>query len=661
MNTQRIVKALSDNAAFSFEFDLTTGIVEADIIGSNGINYTQKAGLVSPCKFNELSGFYFDGEIKCRMFLNSDIKMLSAEILMDDYLSGRTRREINLLYPVTNSYYRVLHFIYEDDESGHIRVFVVGRAITEVENEVFTASGEKKDRPFEEREIFYKDLMDIQSCGVFAYSFPGYQIVAANAETLRIFECETIEDIRKNIADVIGRISYPKPEYLEKLKRLRTEDSSVDYECIINEGKANESYLIAKTKIIYSPNGRRTVYTTYVDATEMHALMDYVKKAEEGVRAKSQFLFNLSHDLRTPMNAILGYSELLQMNFSGDDKTKKYLSRLMDSSRFLLFFLNNAIELSSLDKGTEVLQNSLCNAERFIDMIGAVVQGNAIERKINYTKSINIEHNYIMCDSMKLRVIYLNLISNSLKYTPAGGSLHIDLEEIPSEKEGYASFKTVISDTGIGISPEFLPYAFESFSREKNTTSSGIFGAGLGLPVAKKLVELMGGSISVESAPDKGTTVTVIHSHRIVGEKELMELGERQAGADGKFLRDRRVLMAEDNDLNAEIAILLLSDAGLVCERVSDGMKAVEAVEEKPEDYYDIILMDIQMPVMDGYEAAQRIRKLEGRRSQIPIVAFTANSMEEDRKKAYASGMNGHVGKPINVSELMETMIEIFQ
>lgn len=659
MNTQKIVNALTEDTVFSFEFDVTTGMVETDIIGSNGTNYVQKVGLCLPCLFNDLVNAYFGPEINCRFMKNSKIQGLSGEILSDYYFSGKTRCEVNLLYPATNSYYRIIHFLYEDDRNGHIMAFVIGRVILQVENEIFSANGELKNKMQEEKELFYKTLMNMQSCGVFAYTVPGYQIVTANDEAFRMFGCKSIEDIQNNIKEIVDGIYYPSREALEKLKSLRTRDDSVDYECIFNKGKENEFYVIAKTKVIYLPNGRRIIYSTYVDASEMHALQVSLEKAKDGIRAKSEFLFNISHDLRTPMNAIIGYTELLQANWGRDESMKAYLSKLMDSSKFLMFLLNNAIELASLERGKEPLKESLVNAKRFNDMLDAVIENAMKERNLHFSRTVNIVHNNVMCDSMKLRIIFLNILSNSIKYTPAGGSIRMELEEIPSGKEGYAMYRTVISDTGIGISPEFLPHIFDNFERENNSTLSGIYGAGLGLSVVKKLVELMEGSISVESELGKGTRVTIMIPHRIVEKEELIALTKGTSNHDNNLIVGKRILLAEDNDLNAEIATVILSDAGFLCERVADGTEAVTAVENQPEGYYDIVLMDIQMPMMDGYTATQIIRQLRGKRGQLPIIAITANVLEEDKKMAFAAGMNGYIAKPIDISKLMDTMFDV--
>ena len=661
MNAEKILAALAGNASYSFEFDVTAGIVENDIIGKSGINYTKKAGLSSPCLFNDLISRFFGEEIKCRFLNNSRKKSVSSEYLLNLYLSGETRYEVNVFYPETNSYYRNLYFLYEDENSGHIFAYVISREITEVENAIFTSSGEKKNREQVDREVFYKNMLDAQASGILAYSYPGYQIIAANAETLRMFGLNSIDELKSNLREIVENTYYPSPITVEKLKSLRTMDASVDYDCILNKGTENERTVIAKTRIIYSPHGKRIIYTTYVDASEMQALKTVVENAESGNRAKSDFLFNMSHDLYTPMNAVIGYAELIETHWDDRVSAKKYLAKLMDSSKFLMFLLNNAIELASLESGKEKIKESLANAESFNDMLDAIIEKAMQERKLHFSRTVNVEHTNVMCDSMKLRVVFLNILSNSLKYTPTGGSISMELEEIPSGREGFALFRTVISDTGIGISPEFLPHIFENFSREQNTSKSGVLGAGLGMPVAKKLVELMGGSIFVESELGKGTKVTVNIPHRIVERDELLRLTKGKNTIERKLIEGKRILLAEDNELNAEISMMILSDVGFTVERVADGTEAVSAVEKNPDDYYDLVLMDIQMPLMDGYKATNLIRQLDGKKSQIPILALSANALEEDKRMSLAAGMNGHISKPVDVSKLCEAIFRVLK
>lgn len=279
-------------------------------------------------------------------------------------------------------------------------------------------------------------------------------------------------------------------------------------------------------------------------------------------------------------------------------------------------------------------------------------------KNITFEKTVDVRHPFVWCDTTKIQEIYFNILSNACKYTLSGGKVSMRLTEISSNREGYAFFKTEIEDNGIGIAKEFMPHLFEAFSRENDTTHSKIAGTGLGMPIVKRLTELMGGSVEVESEVGKGTKFTVIMPHRIAFETDICD-----SKADNETLTDfsgKRILIAEDNDLNAEIAMELLSEMGLEVERVQDGDICVNRVEQVKDGYYDLIFMDIQMPNMNGYQATEAIRKMDNlAKASIPIVAMTANAFEEDKRNAYAAGMNAHLAKPIDISKLMETLTEI--
>ncbi|MDO4474883.1 MAG: ATP-binding protein [Eubacteriales bacterium] len=271
-----------------------------------------------------------------------------------------------------------------------------------------------------------------------------------------------------------------------------------------------------------------------------------------------------------------------------------------------------------------------------------------------------MEHEYVICDETKVKEVFANLASNAIKYTPAGGRVTASIEELPSPKAGYARIRTTIRDNGIGMSEEFLPQLFDSFSRERNTTMGKISGTGLGMSIVKRLVDLMEGTIEVESAPGVGTTFVVTFDQRIADEAYY----ERHRGAEDRqnvdFTKGKRVLLAEDNDLNAEIAIEILAEFGIEVHRAADGIECVSEIERTPAGTYDLILMDIQMPNMDGYKATRTIRQLgDAKKANIPIIAMTANAFEEDRKNAMVAGMNGHIGKPINIECLIEELSKV--
>ena len=265
----------------------------------------------------------------------------------------------------------------------------------------------------------------------------------------------------------------------------------------------------------------------------------------------------------------------------------------------------------------------------------------------------------MICDSTKVREILLNIISNSIKYTPDGGSIVVDISEFHYSKEGHTSFRIVVADTGIGMSEEYLPHIFEEFTRERTSTESHVTGTGLGLPIVKALVDLMGGTINVESKVGQGTKTTIVLSFPTATEEQIQSRKEEQSGQILRNFKGKRILLAEDNELNAEIAMELLGESGLETEHVTDGIKCVETLKAKPEDYYDLILMDIQMPHMDGYEATKIIRALNDPRSRIPIIAMTANAFEEDRQRAFEAGMDAHIAKPIDVKILFSTLAQV--
>ncbi|MDO4489194.1 MAG: transporter substrate-binding domain-containing protein, partial [Eubacteriales bacterium] len=380
-------------------------------------------------------------------------------------------------------------------------------------------------------------------------------------------------------------------------------------------------------------------------------------QAETANKSKSTFLFNMSHDIRTPMNAIIGFRDLLEKHQDEPERRGDYLRKIKDASDVLLSIINNVLEMARIEKGTIVIEEKACCAEQFNDALFSIFDELMSQKSISFTRSLNVEHAYVYCDPIKLREIFVNILSNACKYTNPGGRVDMSLTELPSDREGYALYRTVISDTGVGMSEEFLPHVFEEFSRERNTTDSKIEGTGLGMPIVKKLVELLGGSIDVKSKKGEGTTITVTLSHRIASKEDVTEMSS--AEYDTSLFKGRHILLAEDNDLNAEIANEILKEAGFEVTRARDGLECVEKLKNAENGYFDLILMDIQMPNMNGYEATRTIRAMDDAfKSGIIIIAMTANAFEEDKRRAFEAGMNGHIAKPINISDLMVKLAE---
>ncbi len=387
-----------------------------------------------------------------------------------------------------------------------------------------------------------------------------------------------------------------------------------------------------------------------------------LKKAEAASLAKTSFLNNMSHDIRTPMNVILGYAQLMEEELKEKDlpETKEHLEKLQQSGKLLLSIINNVLDMARIESGKMEIDESYSRIEDIRQSVFTVFDAEARKKKIAFRYSVNVEHEHVLTDVTKVKEIFVNILSNAMKYTPSGGSVTVSLEELPCDEPGYMIMRTRVSDTGIGMSQDYLTRIFEAFTREKNTTRSKIAGTGLGMSIVKRYVDLLGGTIQVESELGKGSTFTVTLKHKIADESfyENRKIENPETGTE--ILEGRNILIAEDNDLNAEIAEAILKRAGLKTERVVNGIQCVNMITKMPADTYDMILMDIQMPEMDGYEAARAIRQLPDReKACIPIIAMTANAFEEDKKDAMAAGMNGHMAKPIQVEQLLSMLAEM--
>lgn len=506
------------------------------------------------------------------------------------------------------------------------------------------------------QDIYYKELLDIENCGVLAYTMPGHKVIHMNAEALRMYGIESVEAAQRELGPLLRQVYYPDSDVPNELKKLRNEDDMVDYECIIGKGKANECHALAKTKVVHIPTGERAVLTTFVDVSDMVMLKNALHRAEEGSRAKSSFLFAMSHDLRTPMNAIIGYAELMEAHWGEKEVTTNYLQKLKGASQFLLALIGNVLEIARIESGKETLNEAPWNLMKLEETLDILLDGEISRKQLTVNRNVNIRHANVYCDALKIREIIMNLLSNAVKYTSEGGKIVLDIEEKPSALDGFMTLQIRVSDNGIGISKEYVPYIFDAFTRERSSSESGIIGTGLGLRIVKSFVDLMNGDISVKSEPGKGTCFTVEISCRKIPEEELQQQMEEQPEI--VSLAGRRLLLAEDNGLNAEIAMTILQDADAEVELAADGKIAVDKLQDVPAGYYDAILMDIQMPNMNGYEATKAIRKLTDERAKIPIIAMTANAFEEDRQAALAAGMDDYVAKPVEISELFRTIMK---
>lgn len=385
------------------------------------------------------------------------------------------------------------------------------------------------------------------------------------------------------------------------------------------------------------------------------------EKARKANEAKTRFLFNMSHDIRTPMNAIVGFSGLLEKSIHDEKKSLDYIKKIRVSSDILLTIINQVLEMARIESGKITLNPESVNIREMVEAMNTVFESSLTKKSLEYQCSLNVVHDQILCDKTKMEEIILNVVSNSIKYTNPHGKITVSIDELDSEDEKNANYKVVVEDNGIGMSQDYLPHIFEEFSREHTSTETRVAGTGLGLPIVKSLVDRMCGTIEVESEEGKGTRFIMKFSFPVSLENQVREKEKQNIPDITEKLEGKRILLAEDNELNAEIAETVLEETGIKVKHVEDGIQCIEELKKMPEKYYDVILMDVQMPNMDGYTATQRIRDLDDSRAEIPIIAMTANAYDEDRRKAQEAGMDGFLAKPLDVDEMMRLLAQIIK
>lgn len=546
---------------------------------------------------------------------------------------------------------------------------------------------EKNSTLFEHMHLGILDVLNCMPGGFFVYHAHGDEaLVYVNEACLRIFGCETLEQFKE-----LTGFTFPgmvHPDDLESVERSITHQIAastydMDYvEYRITRRDGSERWIEDYGHFVSSDDGDY-FYVFINDATEkmrshveelerMNAqlseayereldhralLRSALSQAEAANVAKNTFLSNMSHDIRTPLNAVVGYAQLIRAHGNDHNRVLTYSDRIRVASEQLLDVVNETLEISRLEAG----QMQLAEAECLVSDIMNQVQLDCCETAQRNGVPVQVEvgpltHDAVVTDAVRLAHMLMQLVDNAIKYSHRGDAVRLAVEELPASAPGFASFRFTVADQGIGMEPAFLDRMFLPFERENNTTDSGVQGTGLGLTIVRYVLDLLEGSLQVDSTPGEGSTFTVEVRLRIASAAD-----HGPAALAGQGLGSvSHVLLVEDNALNREIAVCLLEDAGYTVETAENGRIAVDMVASRPADTFDMILMDIQMPVMDGYEATRAIRALpDPLRATLPIIAVSANAFSEDRMRSLESGMNAHLPKPLDIRRLESLMATV--
>ena len=666
----RILSALSRDYTTVLLCDLrqdTFEVVKGDTFTHNDPEEKQKLVRESNC-YSERVRYFFEN-VLIKESAPEYLERLLPEHLIEEL---KEKDSIEIYHKTIPNGSGSRHFLAKavrlSNEEDHFRIILGFRSVDEIIKKEQEIELQREIIEGLGKEYFSVLAVELDKDRVFSYRESGEngKIISDFCRKCGNRWSKIIPSYAKTMVSDNTNGEFEKQLGLETL-RLQEEDYSMTYEF---KSETGINYHQVRVAYVKKKDGTRVavVGTRNIDSLIKKERMqeEKLKKAyaaaENANKAKTEFLNNMSHDIRTPMNVILGYNQLMKSQLT-EPKQLDYQKKIEQSGKLLMAIINNVLDMARIESGKMKVDENYEIVGEVVDEIISTFSSEAEEKGIHLSGSMQVTHRNILCDGTKIREIYVNLVSNAIKYTPRGGNIIITVEELPCEKEGYVKVKAEIKDNGIGMSKEYLPTLFEPFSREQNTTTGKVGGTGLGMPIVKKMVDLMGGSLEVESELGKGTVFTFTLMHKIADKKYYSQKTETVEASDREEnLRGKHVLLAEDNDLNAEIAVTVLEEAGIVIERVEDGIQCVNKVEQMSPGTYDLILMDIQMPNMDGYKATKCIRRLDDKKkAEIPIIAMTANAFAEDRKRAFDAGMNGHIAKPIDIEKLGAVILSVLK
>lgn len=654
--------------------NLMTGIA-SQFFKNEEMDLLETVGLSVPCSFTE----YIRRCSAQKIISNNKvfIEKSSPSYLINQFQEGDYLPYVEYWadgFDGKKNYVRTTYILFKDEDTGDIHALAIDKNITKdkIREEDYTRQAEMIQGLSEDfKSVFFVDL-DKETVYPYRVSTEfnhGNIDIDHNDNFASVVQKYMVENVYIQDKPLIQQVC--QNDYIRSL--IETQNSFY-----VNFRMVHENYLeFWQMKVVKVGD---TIWPSQVvigfksvdeevkrEMEQKKKLEDALVLAETANSAKSKFLSNMSHDIRTPMNAIIGFANLAVKHIDDMELVKDHLLKILDSSGHLLNLINNVLDMSRIESGKTQIEISQNSIVAIIENAFNIIQNQTIEKNQTFNMDISkIQNSMVYCDKLKIHQILLNLLSNAVKYTQQGGTINFYVEEEKGHSSAYKRYIFVIEDTGIGISASFLNHIFEPFERQKNSTISGIQGTGLGLSIVKSLVEMMGGTISVESKEGVGSKFKVdiefqlCESYEsIIKENSFVDV-DTSENSHGILLKNMRILLVEDNELNREIATEILNDAGLLVETASNGKEAVQIMYNAKPNYYKVILMDIQMPVMNGLEAARAIRMIpDDRINGIPIIAMTANAFEEDKKKSFEVGMNAHIAKPIDVNVVLETIKKI--